>query len=187
MKKQFLVAVLLFAVVAGAFFALRNKSKENIETVVQPSPSPAASSFRGIVPGTSLDADVIAVLGKPIRKDTAGDQASSLIYASGIEKRPLNIDVGASGVVARIIEPFSSTSQFSRMSVGLGGPDLTLFGLFEKQGFRLFVYLTRGIALLANPTTDALKERWYFQPTSPDDFLRNIAPGLTTQNTEGQQ
>jgi hypothetical protein len=185
--------VILFIVVVCfvvLFFLFIQRGGPNDRVVVLPTPTlvptPYPSLYRGLVPGVSTEQNVIDLLGSPLTTKT-GTNASTLEYSSKITGQPIRVDVTKTGTVYRVYEPVDTTVLYQNVTAGMGKPDLVLYGPLERSGFRFFVFLDNGVALLANPQTQEVKERLYFQPTNQDVFLRSIAPGMSLKSTQGQQ
>lgn len=187
MKKIIIIFFIVLCVVLLLFLAFRARPAVSEKTAMPtPVPTPFPSLYRGLAPGTSTENNAVAALGAPLRKDESTGGAT-LVYSSGAGNQPVNIDVTTNGVIYRIYEPVSSSLRYNDLVKGLGSPGLVLFGRFERQGFRLYVFLDRGVAFLANPQTQEVKERWYFPQTDSETFRRVIAPNMSLKSTLGQQ
>jgi len=186
MKKIIIIFFIVFLCVVLLFWLLIGRYDNAKKPTQVPSPTPPSFSYRGIAPGVSKENDVIASLGEPLRKDE-GSGGGTLVYSSGLGDQPVNVDISKDGVVYRIYEPTSSSLRYNKLIDGLGAPGLVLYGLFEIEGFRLFVFLDRGVAFVANPQTQEVRERWYFPPTDAYTFRRIIAPNMSLKSTAGQQ
>jgi len=185
--KKIIIFFVISCLVVLLFFAFRARRAENKTTVLpSPMPTPFPSLYRGIAPGVSTENDAIASLGNPLRKDVSTG-GGTLVYSSGIGNQPVNIDVTRGGVVYRIYEPVDSSLRYNDLTKGFGPPGLVLYGRFERQGFRLFAFLDRGVAFLANTETQEVKERWYFPKTNSETFRQIIAPNMSLESTQGQQ
>jgi hypothetical protein len=187
MKKIVVIFAVSLCVVVLLFWVFK-KSPANNGGGALPSPTPEtfASMYRGLAPGTSTENDAVAALGRPLRKDE-GAEGTTLVYSSGIGNQPINVDVTSNGIISRINEPVDSSLRYNSLVEGFGSPDLILYGVFEREGFRLFVFLNRGIAFLANPQSQEVKERWHFPQADAETFRRVFAPNMSLQSTLGQQ
>lgn len=174
----FIVALFLFVIALVAWVINKEKEGQQASPPVQP------SDFRGLRPGTSTEQNIASVLGSPLRDEPyAGGK--TLVYLSAVEKTAITIDTDTSGVVSLVKEPLLRTSLASFS--GFGNADIVLYGDFSRQGFQLQVFLSRGTALLANPTTGEVRERWYFPVVSAQIFQSKFAPNfLTSPVPEGQ-
>lgn len=187
MKKILLLFVIVVAVVIVLFVIFGRQSifKQQNGPMITPRPTPLPSVYRGVIPGVSTIEEAVGSLGAPIRKDVYKN-TSTLVYPSGLGDQPINVNVGLNNTVFLITEPVAPTARFNQL-VGTDAAELVLYGLFEDEGFRLFVYLNKGVAFLANPTTQTVKEKWYFHPTSASVFQKTLAPSLSLTSTEGKQ
>ncbi len=187
MKKILLLFIIVAAIVIVLFvmFGRQSLVKQQGEPVVTPRLTLMPSVYRGLIPGTSTVEEVVDSLGAPIRRDLYKN-TSTLVYPSGLGDQPINVEVGLDNTIFLITEPVAPIARFNQLT-GTEAADLVLYGLFEDEGFRLFVYLNKGVAFLANPTTQVVKEKWYFHPTSAAAFQQSLAPSLSMTSTEGKQ
>ena len=184
--KKIVIIFIIVIVCTIVFVVLRSRGLLGKTGGPVATPTPMPGVYRGVVPGSSTENDVLKSLGDPTRKDNIG-QMTALVYPSDVGDQPINVEVGTDNTVTRIVEPISAIVRFADVSKELGAPDMILYGIFEELGFRLYTYLAKGIALLANPDTQEIKERWYFRPTNAATFTTLIAPGLSTVRTPGKQ
>ena len=78
---------------------------------------------------------------------------NACLHPSGLGDQPINVEVGLDNTIFSLsTEPVAPIARFNQLT-GTEAADLVLYGLFEDEGFRLFVYLNKGVAFLANPTT----------------------------------
>lgn len=185
MKKIWVLIALFFVfLIVGYFFVLRQSSVNTLPTPTPPT-SPQVS-FRGISAGTSNAQDVMSLLGQPVRQDQI-QEVRRLVYESGIGNRPINVEVDNTGSVDLIKEPISSQILFSSFQKDLGGYDAILYGDFSRLGYGLYVYLQRGVAILANPKTNKVEERWFFAPSDLVTFQARFAPDFFSEPPSEQQ
>jgi hypothetical protein len=186
MKKIFIIffVVAIITIIIVVFNARSTTLKQPPQAT--PTPTLLPTVYRGLMPGDSTEENAVKSLGKPVRTDI-GLQTTTLVYPSTLGEQPINIEVGPDKKIYRVVEPLPQTAKFNDLSIGLGAPGIVLYGIFEDTGFRLYVYLKYGVALLANPDTQETIERWYFQPTNASTFKTLFAPNLSTQHNEGKQ
>jgi hypothetical protein len=187
MKKILPVVVLIIIVAASAAITIIFRQRQTPQQQRAPvDQGPTPSTYKGLFPGLSTEEDTVRAIGEPIRKDTMGE-ITTLVYPSGINDIPVNVDLGPDNKVFRVVEPVGKNSTLNTLSAGLGKEDAVLYGLFEDQGFQLYVYLGRGVAILANPVTEEVRERWLFPPMGFIAFKQIYAPALTTSSNANQQ
>lgn len=191
MKKLLLPAAIIIALVVGVAFYLfaGQKTAEPIGSTPTLTPTPTLfplSLFGDVVPGTTSEQGVVTAVGPPLRVDSAGG-TKTYIYKSGVGNKAVDVDIGTGGVVTRVITPIAPGVHLNSFLRGLGADDLELYGTFERLGFRLYVYLQRGIAVLGNPTTQEASEYWTFQPTDASTFQTTIATGYAPTFDENKQ
>ncbi len=182
---KFIIVVALFLVVVViTVFVGQRLSSPLAPRVV--TPTPVVSKYRGLTPGLSTFGDVIKTLGTPIRKEATG-QTDELIYSSGIGDKPTTVRINPDQNVGLVIEPVDNTVRLNDLIRELGQNDTILYGAYYDFGFQLYVYLAHGTALLANPQSGEVKERWHFAPTTLKNFQATYASDFQTQPIPEQQ
>lgn len=180
--KKFILIGIIFSIVLVVTLLLTKKLP--VEQVVVPTPTPAPSTYRGINLKTGTGNDIISLFGAPTKSITYGG-VTTLIYPSSEKNRDIGIQINQGGGIRRVVEPVSSSINFLTVSAPLGKPDFVLYGKNEQLGFQLFVYLSQGSALLANPTTQQVQEAWYFPAMGGPEFLQTVGVGFTaTHDTQ---
>jgi hypothetical protein len=189
MKKFITIAIIgvVILLVTIMVVVLNNGNKQPQPATALPSPTPtpvaATVMFRNMDVATATDNDVARVMGTPARS-SAYLGITTLIYPSSIQGRNISVEINPDKSVKRIIEPLSETQKFSIMAADLGKEDIVLYGKHEELGFRLYVYVNKGVAVLANPTTDVVREKWYFPITNSAGFQSTIGEGFSTTHVE---
>ncbi len=187
MKKYLIVGGIFFITIIITIYVIVKPDSRDV-TIVTPTPTPTLlpSLYNGINLEIASGSAVISRLGSPLRSD-AFQGVITYIYPTAEKGRNTSVELYENGRVRRIIEPVINRQLFSSVASGLGAADMELYGKHEKLGFRLYVYLPRGIALLANPSTQEVRERWYFPVTSASAFLEGLGIGFSTQRVEEKQ
>lgn len=191
--KKFIVPLFIFLSIVAIILAVSSQNKIGLPNN-QTAPTPTQKNiqsipvtyFNDVIPGTSTEVTIAKSMGTPIRRDSINGQ-TTLVYPSGIGTRPINIDIDATGKVILIVEPVDTSVRFNQILGKYGQPDLTLYGAFNFLGFQLKVYLARGFAILANPETQEVRERWYFPPTTESLFIQSYASGYSTEPIKEQE
>ncbi len=136
--------------------------------------------FKDLRPGLSKQEDATKTLGQPLREEKEASGAA-LSFSSGLGNRTINILVNQSKTILLVVEPIAPDIAFTGLASSLGEPDAVLYGDYARLGFSLSVYLSSGTAILANPATGEVKERWYFAPMTLEQFKTGLAPGYQGQ------
>lgn len=181
--KKILIFITVVAVLAVIWFFASRKTQPTQPTAPTPTPTPYIGvSFRGLDMSRVTPFTISAALGTPIRKDEGvveGQTTSS--YASNQGERVINVTTDTSGQVVLIVDPVNpETTKLSRDQAALGKENVILYGHFYELGYNLYVYLTKGVALLGDPKTDQVRERWFFPPTNLSSFLVEAVGFSTT-------
>ncbi len=180
--KRYVPAIILGLGIIGVVvsIALSTPSVSKPLPPVAPTPSPyVGEGFRGVDLNTATSGAIMSIMGNPLRVEAWKNQ-KALIYTSGTEKRLIKIVTDANNSVDYVIEPAQPGTRLGVLLTALGKEDVVLYGSYYHSGYYLYTYLTRGTAILANPTTDDVKRRWYFSPRSLSGFLRTAGAGFQT-------
>ncbi|MBI4062655.1 hypothetical protein HY410_01920 [Candidatus Gottesmanbacteria bacterium] len=175
--KYFLIFALVCILILVFYLATRAGRREEIQIPVV--------EYRGIRPGLTTLEQTQGVLGAPDRKiETGGSPQHAFLTP---EKKAIFVTSDENSTVQIIQEPLGTQASFSDLSRAFGNHDILLYGDYYQRGFRLYVYLQKGTALLANPDTDEAKERWYFQPMALNSFLRLVSGRYSTSPPPEQE
>lgn len=181
MKKSLpLIVVILgiVGVIVSIFLSTGAATKPQVQ--IAPSPTPYAGvGFHGIDINTATVGAVISIMGNPVRVD-AGQNQKTLIYTSDVGNSPINVNTDVNNKVESVVEPAQPGTKLSVLQATLGKEDVVLYGSYYYSGYSLYTYLTMGTAILANPKTDDVKQRWYFSPTDLPSFLQTAGVGFQT-------
>ena len=181
MKRYFSI-IIFFVVVAGIVAGVYISNTTQVQPPAQTTPSPtpyAGVGFRGIDINTATAGGVISVMGNPKHTDIVQNK-KTLIYNSDVGNQPIDVDTDTNKKIQSIVEPAPAGTKLSVLREKLGKEDIILYGNYYYSGYYLFTYLTLGTAILANPTTDDVKQSWYFSPTDLPAFLQTVGIGFQT-------
>ena len=187
--KKTVALFIIVALLAAAYVFFQQKTRPPTDVSPATTPTPGLSVVvptPGVIPGRDNEQGLVAKLGQPIRIETI-ENTKTYIYRSGVGNKAMNVDVGTNGVVSRIIQPVLPALRLDAATKDMGIADLQLYGTLERSGFRLYVYLNKGVAILGNPTTLDVAEYWYFQPTDAATFQGSVAAGFTSSYDANKQ
>jgi hypothetical protein len=180
--KKFVPVIVVVLGIAGIVISIVLSTNAPPQPPVQilPSPTPyVGAGFRGIDLATATEGAVVSVMGNPVRVDP-GQNQKTLIYASGVGNQPINVTADINNKIVSIVEPSQSGTKLSILQASLGNEDVILYGSYYYSGYYLYTYLTLGTAVLANPKTDDVRQRWYFSPRGLSAFLQTVGVGFQT-------
>ena len=162
MKKLFVVGAIaiLFGVIA---FILSSNKKAP--------PLPTASQRNSVLPGKTTTEEALQLLGQAQTSSVSGD-TTTLFYPTNNQYWNNQV-VTHQNIVQFIKEKIFPIQEgsFSRRKQSFFSTPIRLFGPDSNIGIFLYVFLDKGTALLANPTTDTTYEQWYFPPLDIQTFL----------------
>lgn len=150
-------------------------------TGVSPTPTPnnKVATYKNIVPGTSTEKDVTSVWGRPVTSETSNGQTVS-DYRSTNQYRFHQV-IYTNGTAKLLKEIVNSNDNINSDYI-TGTYGTTKYKLYEKyphSSFNLYVYPTNGIAYLGH-VDGTVKEIWYFEPTTFDNFVSLWAQDFST-------
>lgn len=171
-QKYFWVSILIIVVAAviGDVYLTRPNQKP----LATPTPVAQTASFKSVVPGISLEADLNKVLGTPVKTTISGSKKTDE-YKSSSELRlhSATIEGGRVIFIKEVVSAHDTAIAKSITDVYGNAPNV-LYSKFPNSTFNLFAYPSNGIAYLGH-TDGTLLEIWYFQPTTLNNLLKTWA------------
>lgn len=155
-----------------------------VVNTTQTTPLPKTESFKGIVPGVTTPEDLNKILGQP---DSTLSNLSENTLAYPREG-------GGPSHLARVgndnkVEFFKQQALEGNLSTYVekyGKHEGEYYGDLQESGLKVYVWATKGIAVLASVNNGYLFEVWYFKPISLTEFLSRWGTSLTAEpKTQG--
>lgn len=172
LKKYWLIIVLaILAVFAIVLKILLPKQVAPLENI-----------WQEIQPGRSDQKQLEKFLGTPLRADETNGEV--IYYYPYTEQNwPTKIRVDQQNNKVKFIEAYFPPPEqdFEYFINKFGNADKVLFGPHAQAGFSVFVYLQRGVAIVANPQSNLVLEAWYFTPTTLNQFIQLSGVNLTEE------
>lgn len=172
MRKHYLTAILLIIIVILTglkllFGSTITKKQDN--------------TFQNITPGKTSQKNLEKNFGKPVLIEPLGNND---VYYYPVETQNWSnlFYVNKDKQTVDLIKNYSPGKEESYQSFinRFGNPDKKLYGPHAQNGFFVFVFLTKGVAVVANPDSGLIMEIWYFAPTTNEDFMIKYGQGLST-------
>jgi len=134
------------------------------------------NNWQGITPGYSSINDVQTKLGNPVNSQQTSDGVE-LSYDSGYPALPHQVVTDNQGLVHFVKEHlmYDKTHTISQYTADWGQPDLELWEVSNKA----YVFLSKGMVVIASPTSGVVYQKWYFAPTLEEDFLSSLGTSLS--------
>lgn len=175
LRKYFIFIFLAF--VATALFIIKVFLFEQGKSLIGPEVS--SPSWKNITPGKTTINETENILGAPVSLEKAGTSIV-LKYETGVGGPPHTVVV-ENQIVGLIKERFSGSETLDDLRKQYGNPDGEFWGPYKEVGFKLFVFSSRGVAVLASRLDGVVLEVWYFEPITLDGFLKKWGAGLETE------
>lgn len=133
--------------------------------------APSENNWQGIEPGKSNQKQVEKSLGSPLKKEELNNEVT-YYYPYTEQNWPTKLRVGKDDSNVKFIETYFPPPEqdYKYFTEKFGNADKVLFGPHSQMGFSVYIYLQRGIALVANPESNLVFEVWYFAPTTLEQF-----------------
>lgn len=166
-KKYWLIIVLAF--IATSLLLIKIFLVPN-NTETQASPTPQANNFNGILPGKTKIQDANLILGTPDPKQSDISQ-NMIAYPRQEGSRPNEVYTDDNQVIT-LIKQKVATGNLSDFKQRYGNPESEFFGPAANSGFKLYLYLSKGLGVVASQEDGTALEVWYFQPMKESEFLQ---------------
>lgn len=140
------------------------------------------NTWEGITPGyTSLE-QLMEKLGEPIGSENT-NLGTAVYYQSEFPAYPDTIVVDNSNTVQFIKEhiPYDENHLLSQYIEQFGQPDLELIDEQTGPSATAYVFLSKGIVIVAHANAHTVEQKWYFDPTTRENFLRSWGQNLTDE------
>jgi len=149
---------------------------------------PQSNTWNNITPGLSDVNDVTKNFGQPLSQESYGP-GQRLQYQSQYPTRPHDVITDQSGTVQFIKEylPLDSQEFINTSIEQYGEPDYVLIDEITGDAFRAYVFLDQGLVLIAHIADDSVQQKWYFVPTSADNFLQSWGQSLTNEEPSPEE
>ncbi len=141
----------------------------------------AVNAWKNIIPGKTTPEEVESSLGQPQQKAEI-EGKMTYFYQSPIPDWPDKIQLSEDQKVVEIIKHYfpSASENYQSFLDKYGSPDKELFGPHAQAGFSVFVFLQKGVAVIANPDSGKVMEIWYFPPKNLGEFLTLYGKDLSS-------
>ncbi len=175
------VAVILF--VSVFMLNILIKPKNTPSTSATPAPDTKTARFGSLVPGTSSQTDVNGVLGRPVSTKQQGTMTVSEFRSSNQYRFHEVIFQNGTAVLIKQIINSNDNLDSSFVTNQFGSAPFKLYENLSNSSFSLYIYPQNGIAYLGH-TDGTLKEIWYFEPSSFEDFNSKWASDFSQKPPE---
>ncbi len=145
-----------------------------------PSPTPQTQSWNGVTPGQTNINDLVNILGEPKEKR---QQGQNIVFGYPTQSESLSDEVFISGNIVGLVKEqiLDDTRSLASYKEAFGEPEGTFYGPYAQSGFLLYVFASKGVAVLAHQNEGLIFEVWRFSPTSVNEFFTLWGSGLSTQ------
>jgi hypothetical protein len=162
-ERRYLVVLLFIALLLAIITTFLTK---------KPVTGPVGLSWQGIIPGKTSERELLQKLGNPLSQQVE-EHKKIFSFSSENQYRPNEVITLDSKVVF-IKQPvvYPQEGEFEKYLQQFGQPDKVLFGPHSDAFFDAYIFLKQGLVLMANKNDGTIIEKWYFKPTSLENFLQ---------------
>lgn len=139
------------------------------------------NTWNGITPGQS-SLDDLNKFGQPVSSEQIG---GSTVFSYNSEVGDLKHQVYSDeNRVGLIKEQVWGKENLETYKTKYGLPEGEYFGDYGESNYKVYLYPTKGLAVIAHIEDGFILEKWYFEPMSLQDFLASWGKDLTLEPEE---
>lgn len=148
---------------------------------ITPKPEEAAPTFGAARPGDVFSTSKQKELGQPLESIKTEKGDTEYLYASDFAVHPNQVHVDTENKVQFVKEfiSFDSKHTLSRYVSEYGQPDFVLYDTSSPDSVRAHVFLENGLAVVAHVDGDVVEQKWFFVPTTKEEFLAGYGESLS--------
>lgn len=146
------------------------------------------NSWQGLTPGYSRLEDVVGNLGQPLSTEDIRE-GTALYYQSDFPVFPDEVIVNTTNTVQFIKEfvPYNADHTLQQYTQEFGQPDLELYDQDTGYASKAYVFLQQGLVIIAHISGQTVEQKWYFVPTTQQEFLQSWGKNLTDQGNPPEE
>jgi len=158
-------------------------SISTILRVITPKNIPVQDNSWGqVTPGYSKISNAIEQFGQPIEQKTTA-AGSEYGFKSDYKTMPHQIVTDKNGTIKFMKQfiTFDEKNIIDNYIKEFGEADLELVDKNTGDAFTAYVFLDKGLVLIAHISSKVVQQKWYFEPTTKEIFLQSWGSSLTTE------
>lgn len=167
------VAIILYIV------SLFVKGPPGTEANPTPTPNTKVATYKNLTPGISTEKDVTSVWGRPVTTETINGQTLSDYKSTNQYRFHQVVYVNGTAKLLKEIVNSNDNINADYVTGTYGSIKHKLYEKYPHSSFNLYVYPANGIAYLGH-VDGTVKEIWYFEPTTFDNFISLWAQDFST-------
>jgi len=170
-KSRIIIASLIVVSLFLSVFIYMRVSKQ-LSTKTQ---KEAKVTFEQIIKDLPDESSLSKLIGEP--KDIGSKDDTKIYYFDSSNPNKNNEVVYKNDklILTREIVAPKDNKNSSEITIKYGATNNVLYGPDAAAGFYLFVYPDKGIAFVGNPNSGDMLEKWYFEPTTIEEFKKLFA------------
>jgi hypothetical protein len=169
----------LFLATAVFFFILA----QIIRLLTPPAPPVSQNNtWQTVTPGITTRSEVEARLGQPINSIPTAN-GTELQYKSVYPALPQQVIVDKDQKVQFIKEfiDYDPKNTIDSLLAQYGSADMEMFDPATGNGSTALVFLKQGVVVVINRFSKVIEQKWYFVPSSKEEFLQNAGKTLQAE------
>lgn len=145
------------------------------------------NTWNGITPGYSSLDQLVEQMGEPLSSEQSS-QGTTVYYKSEFPTLPNTVVADSTGTIQFIKEyiPYDENHVLAQYVQKYGQYDLELFDEQTGGSTKAYVFLDEGLVVLAHISGNAVEQKWYFTPTTEQNFLQSWGDSLTSEEGFGE-
>lgn len=139
------------------------------------------------LPGQTTKEQVVQQLGNPVTQTSQNNQTIDEFKSNSPTRNHQVVFTNDTSQFFKQIIASGDTTKMNDLVNKYGTTSTILYGPDQSAGFYLYVYLSKGVAYLANASTGDVLEIWYFPSSNLQDFISKWASNYSINQDQQSQ
>ena len=146
------------------------------------------NTWNNITPGYSTTQNMVEILGQPISQEQT-DFGVRYSYESEFPTIPTKVETNLKQKVVFIKQrvAYDPELTLNKLQQNYGNFDFEINVPESHGAIKAFVFLQKGVAVIAHIADQSIEQVWYFEPTSKEKFLQNWGQNLSDQESTPEE
>lgn len=177
-KKNKYIFIVIITVLALLILFRNEKSDKNDLSTEKVTNEP---SYKNLIPGKSTKEETLTGLGTALNAKIEENKETYEYLSSNPNFNTKVVILDNKLSYIKVIYTIKDNIKSRDLIEKYGYPEKVLYGSDYSVGYILNTYPERGIAFISHQKSLNVREVWYFEPTTLDEFIKDYAPGYTNK------
>lgn len=175
-KNKIIVVFVVLFLIVGLLFVSSSLKQDTNTTLSSPTPKSSLPAWNNFEPNESSYEEILSKLGQPISES---QDISNFKSSSATRNHQVYFKDRKAQLIKQVVTA-QDNLKTTYITNTYGQAPLVLYGEDAEDGMYLYVYSFSGVAFLGNLNTEDLREIWYFQAVSNEEFKNLYAKDYST-------